>query len=185
MSMQFTRTAIDSVFLIDAEPHTDSRGSFTRIFCQKDNAAHGVDMPIVQVNRSMNHFAGTVRGLHYQTEPYCETKWVSCIRGSVFDVTLDIRRGSPTFLQWIGIELSEKNMRMVHIPKGCAHGFQTLEPDTEILYFHSEFYSPENSRGIRYDDQRLKIKFPLDVTTVSRRDANFPFLRPDFSGVIL
>ena len=180
--MRFSKTDLHLVYLIDPEPHIDKRGSFSRIFCRQENAANGASMEVVQVNRSMNSAAGTMRGLHFQTVPACETKRVTCIRGRVFDIILDIRKGSPTFLQWIGIELSEENKKMVHIPTGCAHGFQTLEPNTELLYFHSAPFSADHYKGIRYDDPRVNVHLPLNVTHISQRDANFPLLGSEFDG---
>jgi dTDP-4-dehydrorhamnose 3,5-epimerase len=183
--MRFSKTDLHSVYLIDPEPYDDERGSFSRIYCRQENAANGASLDVVQVNRSMNFATGTVRGLHFQTAPACETKRVTCIRGRIFDIILDIRKGSPTFLKWIGIELSEENKKTVHIPVGCAHGFQTLEPNTEVLYLHSAPFSPNHYKGIRYDDPRVNVRLPLNVTNISQRDANFPLLTSDFIGVFL
>lgn len=181
--MQFSPTCLESVFIIHFDSYVDERGQFSRIFCRDQSAPNGADMSVTQINRSDNFAAGTFRGLHFQTPPACEDKRVTCIRGKVLDIIVDLRKGSPTFLKWIGIELSEENRKMVHIPKGCAHGFQTLEPNTELLYFHSESYTPECYRGIRYNDPLVNVQLPLQVSTISKKDANFPLLDSTFVGV--
>jgi len=185
--MIFTETSLPGVYLIDIEPLEDSRGFFARGWCQKEFEAHGLDAAISQVNISFNPHAGTLRGLHYQREPKAEAKTIRCVRGAVFDVAVDMRESSPNFLQWVGHELSDKNRRSLYIPKGFAHGYQTLVPDTEVLYPTSEFYSGEAEVGIRYDDPALAIRWPEAVQLVSEKDASWPDLavspRPDPDGI--
>jgi dTDP-4-dehydrorhamnose 3,5-epimerase len=135
------------------------------------------------MNHSYTTKKGTVRGMHYQLPPYREIKMVRCVRGKVFDVIIDIRRSSDTFRQWFGVELSPAAMNMLYIPEGFAHGFQTLADDSELLYHHSEFYTPNAEGGIRFDDPSVNIKWPLEVTSVSERDLNHPLLTKEFKGI--
>ena len=135
------------------------------------------------MNHSFTTHKGTIRGMHYQAAPYREIKMIRCIAGAVFDVIIDIRRDSPTFLRWFGVELSARNKKMLYIPEGFAHGFQSLADNTELLYHHSEFYTPGSEGGIRYDDEKAAIKWPLPLSVISERDANHPYIDKNFKGI--
>lgn len=178
--MKIKPTPLQEAFIIELEPVTDDRGLFTRVFCQQElrNILH--DKNIVQINHSLTRQKGALRGMHFQYSPKSEIKMVKCLRGSVFDVIIDLRKGSPTFLKWHGEVLSAKNMKMMYIPEGFAHGFQTMEGNCELLYLHTEFYSPEHEGGVRYNDPKIGIKWPLEVTDISERDKNHPLLGEDF-----
>ena len=175
-SMKIKQTPLQYAFIIELEPFMDDRGIFTRIFCQHElqSILHGKN--IVQINHSMTRQKGAVRGLHFQYPPHAELKIVSCLRGQVFDVAVDLRKGSPTFLRWHAEILTDQNRKSFLIPEGFAHGFQTLEENCELLYLHTEFYSPEHEGGVRYDDPKIGIKWPLEITDVSERDKNHPLL---------
>lgn len=161
----------------------DARGEFARLFdLGLLSQVHG-DRPIVQINRSITRVPGTVRGMHYQTAPALEAKWVRCLHGRVFDVAVDLRRGSPTFLQHFAIELSADTATALFIPEGCAHGFQVLEPDSELLYLHTAPYDPTHEGGLRCDDPALDIAWPLRVTGLSQRDANHTLIEAAFEGI--
>ena len=177
--MVFGETPIAGAVLIELEPQVDERGSFARTFAADEFAAHGLEMRVVQCNTSTNVRAGTLRGLHYQVPPYAEAKLVRCVRGSLYDVVVDLRPESPTYCAWYGVELSASNLRMLFVPVGLAHGFQTLEDDTEVLYQMSAEYSAEHARGVRWDDSAFGIEWPdADVRTISERDRDYAdFLR--------
>ena len=170
--MIFTETPLNGCFVIDIEKKGDDRGFFARAFCEKEFAAHNLVTRFVQINNSLSATKGTLRGMHYQLAPKAETKVVRCIRGGLFDVALDLRKDSPTFGQSYGTELTAENRRMLYVPKGFAHGFLTLTPDTEAFYFVDEFYSPENERGVRYNDPKFQIHWPADPTVLSDKDKN-------------
>jgi dTDP-4-dehydrorhamnose 3,5-epimerase len=174
--VRFTETAISGAFIIDLEPHVDDRGFFARAFCADEFGEHGLTARISQVNTSFNHRRGTLRGLHYQDEPAPEAKLVRCVAGAIFDVLVDMRPGSPTYLQHVGVELSAANRRQLFIPELCAAGYQTLADDTEVTYAVSEFYTPATERGMRYDDPLLAIPWPVEVTAISAKDAAWPLL---------
>jgi len=174
--MQFTEIRLPGAYRIDPEPHGDDRGFFARVLCVDELAAHGLSMDIVQVNMSYSAQAGTLRGLHYQAEPYAEAKMVRCTRGSVFDVMVDLRPDSPTHLQWVGVELSAENRRLMYVPKGFAHGFLTLTDSAEVMYPVTARYTPEAEHGLRYDDPTLRIEWPAPVRTVSEKDQSWPLL---------
>ncbi|CRX37472.1 dTDP-4-dehydrorhamnose 3,5-epimerase [Estrella lausannensis] len=176
--MKVIQLPIEGAFTVDLEPFGDERGFFSRLFCSREFQSKGLEEKVVQVNNSGSKHKGTLRGLHYQLPPFEETKLVRCIQGSIFDVVLDLRRSSPTFGQWHGEVLSQKNRRMLFVPRGCAHGFITLEDDSEIIYFVSEYYSKEQERGIRYNDPRFNIQWPIEPTVISERDLS----HPDFSS---
>lgn len=176
--MQFEPTSIPGAVVIDVAPHADERGSLARIFCARELAEHGMESAVAQANLSVNRRAGTLRGLHYQREPAAEAKLVRCVRGSAFDVAVDLRDDSPTRLGWVGVELSATNRRALFIPKGCAHGFQTLEDETELIYFTSDFYTPEAEGGVHYADPLIGVQWPRDVTAISAKDAAWPRLAP-------
>ncbi len=183
--MKFSPTPLSNAWLIETAVFEDCRGKFVRLFCQKGLKEIHEGKLVEQINYSVTLKKGTIRGLHFQCPPECEVKLVRCLRGSVFDVMLDLRRNSPTLLHWYGEVLSGKNAKMVYVPEGVAHGFQTLEDDCEMLYLHSRVYSPSNEGGIRYDDPRIRIEWPCGVTEISERDRNHPFLTDDFRGIIV
>ena len=183
--MKFIETPLKGAFIIDVEPLQDERGCFARTFCRDEFAKIGFSKQIVQINHSSTKTAGSIRGMHYQTMPDCEAKLIRCVVGKVFDVMVDLREGSPTFMQWYGLELSKDSMRMIFIPEGFAHGFQALADDVELIYHHSEEYSPESERGLRYNDPELAIEWPLIAGVVSSKDGNYPLIDGDFKGVQL
>jgi dTDP-4-dehydrorhamnose 3,5-epimerase len=169
-----TELRIPGAFVAQSHPKEDPRGSFMRLFCANDFAeAHG-SREIVQINWSHTVKAGTVRGLHFQAGADADAKWVRCLEGRVWDVIVDLRRDSATFLQWEAVELSAANHRAVFIPEGCAHGFQSLEPDSRLLYLHTAFHKPAAERGVAFDDRQLAIPWPLEVALVSDRDRGLP-----------
>ena len=172
--MIFQETKIQGAHVIDLERRTDSRGCFARAWCQREFDAHGLNARLAQVNVSTNVTQGTLRGMHYQSPPHREAKVVSCTRGAMYDVAIDLRPESPSYMQWVAAELTAENRRMLFIPEGCAHGFQTLLDDTELLYFMSDFYSPGHSLGVRYDDPAFGISWPLPVTCISEADRAWP-----------
>jgi len=176
-------TPLAGLTLIQRKPIADDRGLFERLFCQEELKEAGLDKPIVQINRSLTRTKGTVRGMHFQYPPHAEAKIVSCLRGEVFDVAVDIRAGSSTFLQWHGEVLSAENSKSLLIPEGFAHGFQTLTDDCELLYFHTAAYAPHAEGGLRWDDPRIGIVWPQDVVDLSERDRRFPFLTASFGGI--
>jgi dTDP-4-dehydrorhamnose 3,5-epimerase len=175
----FTPCRLAGAFQIDPEPHVDNRGSFARIWCRDEFHAQGLDENLAQCSVSTNRRKGTLRGMHYQLPPNSEAKMVRCIRGRVFDVIVDLRPDSSTVLQWTGMELSPHNQRMLYIPKGFAHGFQTLEDDTELLYFISEPHAPDSAAGFRWNDARIGIEWPLAEPTMSNRDRDYADLDPN------
>ena len=181
--MKFERLLLKDACIIFSEPVADDRGSFDRIFCKKELKRLFYDKEIVQINHSQNKRIGTIRGMHFQYPPKSETKMVKCIKGAVFDVIVDIRKGSPTFLQWHGEELSEINVKMVYIPEGFAHGFQVMKPDSELLYLHTDYYVPEYEGALRYDDPILNIQWPHKVTIISEKDKKHPFIDNNFAGL--
>ncbi|MCS6821113.1 MAG: dTDP-4-dehydrorhamnose 3,5-epimerase [Microscillaceae bacterium] len=185
MLFDFEHTPLRSLWLITPKPFQDERGAFFRFFCKKEFQAIGFEKEFVQLNHSINKFKGTIRGMHYQEPPFAETKLVRCIRGKMLDVVVDIRQNSSTFLQHFTVELSAENKKMLLIPEGFAHGFQTLEDDTEILYHHTNFYTPSAERGLRYNDKLLNILWPMPLTQISERDKNFPLLSSDFKGILI
>ena len=174
--MIFYETRIKGVYVLEAERFEDERGFFSPSFSQREFAAHGLASSYVEHNLSFNLRRGTLRGLHYQAPPYAEVKLVRCTARTAFDVVVDIRLDSPTFKEWLGVELSAKNRKMLYIPEGFAHGFQTLEDHTELFYQMSKAYVPNAARGIRWDDPDLHITWPLQVTALSTSDAAFPTL---------
>ena len=181
--MIFTETKLQGSYVIGLKPFTDERGWFARTYCKNEFAGIGHDAEWVQLNHSFTKQKGAIRGLHYQLPPFSEIKLVRCIAGAVFDVIIDLRADSPTFLQWFGTELSAANKQMMYIPAGFAHGFQTLSDDTELIYHHSQFYEPGVEGGISYDDPKLKIEWPLELTTISEKDMQHPFLDDNFRGI--
>lgn len=180
----FTKTAVRDAFRIEPEKREDERGFFARTWCQNEFAEHGLNGRLVQCSVSFNKKKGTLRGLHYQEAPYSEAKLVRCSKGSIYDVAVDLRPDSPTFLQHVAVMLSAGSHAMLYVPEGCAHGFQTLEPDTEVFYQMSEFYHPECARGFRWDDPAFGIGWPADERTISERDRQYADFRfADLSAV--
>ena len=176
--MIFTETKLKGAFIIEPEKHEDDRGFFSRSWCQKEAEAHHQDPRIVQCNISFNKMRGTLRGMHYQAAPFAEVKLVRCTAGALYDVIIDLRPDSPTYKQHIGEVLSAANYKTFYVPEGFAHGFQTLEDNTEIFYQMSEFYSPQHARGVRYNDPAFGIKWMIGNPVIVDRDRNYP----DFTG---
>jgi dTDP-4-dehydrorhamnose 3,5-epimerase len=172
--MQFAETGIAGVLLVLAEPNEDERGGFARLQCPDEFAAAGALFEPVQTSLSRNPRPGTLRGLHYQPEPYGERKLVRAVRGRMFDVALDLRPGSRTYLKWVGAELSAENATALFIPEGVAHGFLTLEPDTDVLYQISPKFAPGHEAGVRWDDPAFAIQWPAAPALISERDASYP-----------
>lgn len=172
--MKFTPTNIQDVFIVELEKREDDRGFFARGFCQREFEDHGMIPDVVQANISYNKYKGTLRGMHYQVSPCEETKFLRCTKGSVYDVIIDMRPESKTYKKWIGVELTDKNYKMLYVPRNFAHGFQTLEDETEVMYLVSEFYAPETERGVRYNDPTFMIQWPLAVAQISDKDAGWP-----------
>lgn len=174
--MRFLPTKLAGAFIVEAEPREDSRGSFARTFCAREFSERGLASVFVQSSISYNLKRGTLRGLHYQLTPACEVKLVRCTAGALYDVIVDLRPGSPTFLQHIGVELTARNRRAVYVPEMFAHGLQTLEDETEVLYQISAFHAPDKATGVRYDDPKLRINWPLPVSAIAEKDRNWPLL---------
>ena len=178
-------TAIEGVVVVTSFQRTDLRGAFSRLSCAIELAPIYGARGIVQINHSRTARVGAVRGLHYQHPPFAEMKLVRCVRGRLMDVALDLRKGSPSFLNFHAVELTPTNGRMLVIPEGCAHGFQVLEAESELLYLHTAPYSPEHEGGVHCQDPRLAIPWPLEPVDLSARDRGFASLGPDFSGLCL
>jgi dTDP-4-dehydrorhamnose 3,5-epimerase len=176
--MTFHETKIPGVFEINLERKSDERGFFARSWCQKEFEDRGLNSKIVQCSVSFNARKGTLRGVHYQAVPYAETKIVRCTRGGIYDVVVDLRPQSPTFKHWIAVVLTETKRNMVYVPEGCAHGFLTLEDETEVLYQMSEVYNSESARGIRWDDPAFRIVWPARVEVISERDRTYSDFDP-------
>ncbi len=172
--MRFAESELQGAWIIELEPFEDDRGSFARFFCENEFRAHGLETRFVQHSVSRNNRAGTLRGMHFQASPREETKLVTCIRGAVHDVIIDLRPGSPTFHRWISVELTDQNRLQLYIPKGFAHGFQTLVDDSEVMYLISEFYDPRASDGVSYDDPAFEIPWPLPISAISDKDKRWP-----------
>ena len=181
--MKIEQTPLQDAFIIEPEPFKDDRGLFARIFCQQELQHILHNKNIVQINHSLTRQKGALRGMHFQYPPKSEIKMVKCLRGSIFDVMIDLRRDSSTFLKWHGEVLSAENMKMMYISEGFAHGFQTMEENCELLYLHTEFYSQEHEGGVRYDDPKVGIKWPLDVTDISEKDKKHVLLKNGFQGI--
>jgi dTDP-4-dehydrorhamnose 3,5-epimerase len=178
--MIFTPTPIMGACVIELEKRGDERGFFARVFCEREFAAHGLVSHFAQFNNSLSAERGTLRGMHYQLPPRAETKLVRCVRGSLWDVVLDLRRESPTFGRWFGTELTAENRRMLYVPKGCAHGFVTLTDHTEAFYFADEFYAPELERGVRWNDAHFDIRWPIAPAVLSEKDSRWPDFDPAY-----
>ena len=176
--MKFTKSKISGAYLIDLDKFEDDRGFVAYAWNAREFVAHGLDTKFVEMIVSYNLRKGTLRGMHYQTDPFAQIKLVRCTRGAIFDVAIDLRPESPTFKQWEAAELTAQNRRMFYIPEGCAHGFQTLADDTEVLYQISNFYAPEHYGGVRWDDPAFGVAWPDDDRTMIARDRDYP----DFQG---
>jgi len=181
--MRFHPLSLPGAYRVELEPRGDERGRFTRLFCANELKKIGHDKPIVNVNHSYTQKAGTIRGMHFQHPPDAEVKIVKCLRGAIWDCIVDIRRGSPTFLRWEGVELTENNNRMIYVPEGFAHGFQSLTDDVELLYFHTDFYVQQSEGGLRYCDTVLGIEWPIAATAISERDQSHPLVNSSFGGI--
>jgi len=173
--MIFTETELRGAYQIDFELRTDERGYFARSFCQQEFSVHGLKTAIAQSNVSFNKKKGTLRGMHFQISPKAEAKLVRCTRGAIYDVIIDLRPESATYCSWVSVELTANNHRMIYIPEGFAHGFQTLEDSSEVFYEMFEFYSPEHSRGVRWDDPAFGIAWPLPSPVMSDKDRTYSF----------
>ena len=176
--MLFQNTSIPGVTIIELERHEDERGFFARAWCRKELEQQGLRAQIEQCSVSFNARAGTLRGMHYQRAPHTETKIVTCLRGAIYDVVLDLRRPSPTYKKWVAVELSAESLRMIYIPEGCAHGFQTLAAGSLVQYQISDEYSPDHSTGVRWNDPAFGIVWPPAGRTLSSRDATYPDFLP-------
>lgn len=183
--MKIIDTAIQGVQIIESAEFQDERGAFSRLFCAQELAPVLGQRHVVQINQSLTCKIGAIRGMHYQKAPRAEMKIVRCLKGRVFDVAVDLRQGSATFLQWVALELSPKKHNAFVIPEGCAHGFQVLESNSELLYLHTTYYTPACEGAIHFSDPKIGIQWPLPPSDVSARDLNHPFLNERFSGFSL
>lgn len=168
--MKFTETELKGSFILEVNKLEDERGFFGRTFCRREFEQHGINPMVVQANVSFNKTKGILRGMHYQAHPYEETKLVRCVRGAIYDVIIDLRKNSPTYKKWFGIELKEASYKMLFVPEGFAHGFITLQDNTEVIYMVSQFYTPGSERGIRWDDPAFDIKWPIEPIMISEKD---------------
>ncbi len=175
--MKFEPAPLKDAWVITLDPHGDDRGYFARAFCRKEFEAHGIETNVAQCNASFNKEAGTLRGMHYQTDPASETKLVRCVRGALYDVIVDLRPDSPTYMKNFGVRLTADNLKMLFVPRNFAHGFLTLEPDTEAFYMVAEFYTPEYECGLRHNDPALGIEWPSPIKVISEKDASWPLLQ--------
>lgn len=181
--LTITETPIEGLYIIDTDAFIDHRGAFARWFCENELAEIIGNRHIKNVNFSRTVKKGSIRGMHFQRPPYAEMKLIRCIRGRVLDAVIDIRKDSPTFLHYYSVELSAENMKMFVIPEGFAHGFQSLEDDSEIMYLVTEFYSPESEAGVRFSDPIFGINWPLEISDISDKDSKHPLLTQDFKGL--
>jgi dTDP-4-dehydrorhamnose 3,5-epimerase len=181
--MIFTETKLKGAFILDLELREDNRGAFARTFCMNEFEAHGLKPTVAQCNLSYNYKAGTMRGMHYQVAPACETKLVRCTKGAIYDVIIDMRPESPTYMQHIGVELSADNHRALYVPEMFAHGYLALTDGAEVAYQVGEFYTPGYERGLRYDDPAFGIEWPMAVTVISDKDAAWPLFEKVSVGV--
>lgn len=180
--MIFTETSLQGAFIIDIEQRQDSRGFFARTFCAQEFAEYGLEITNVQCSIAFNHQSGTIRGMHYQVEPATEAKLVRCTQGAIYDVIVDMRPNSPTYLAHIGVELTQANRRSLYVPEMFAHGYQTLTNDTEVVYQMNKLYTPGYERGLRYDDPLLGIEWHLPVSEIAKKDLDWAFLESMLVG---
>ncbi|MDR2757384.1 MAG: dTDP-4-dehydrorhamnose 3,5-epimerase family protein [Planctomycetaceae bacterium] len=183
--MKFSELNLQGTYRIDIEPNCNNQDWFAQLFCADALKEIGHLKPIVNVNHSYTQQKGTIRGLHFQYPPDCEIKIVKCIRGAIWDCVVDVRNNSPTFLKWDAIELTSDNNQMIYIPEGVAHGFQTLDDNVELLYFHTNFYASQNEGGLRFDDPTLRIASPLPPINISERDQQHQLITTTFKGISL
>ncbi|KOH46940.1 dTDP-4-dehydrorhamnose 3,5-epimerase [Sunxiuqinia dokdonensis] len=179
--MKFNETELKGAFVLEINQLTDERGFFGRSWCKREMEEHGLNGNVVQANTSFSKTKGTLRGMHYQKHPHEETKLIRCTKGAIYDVIVDLRKDSPTYLKWFGIELSENNYKMLYVPEKFAHGFISLTDDAEVTYLVTEYYTPGAEAGLRFNDPKLKIDWPLDVTVISEKDRQ----HPDFDESVL
>jgi dTDP-4-dehydrorhamnose 3,5-epimerase len=177
--MLFTPTKLKGAFVLEIQPHSDERGFFARTWCQKELTEQGLDATLAQCSISFNHKKGTLRGMHLQLPSFAENKLVRCTQGAIYDVIIDLRQDSETYLQWVGVELTAANRKALYVPKGFAHGFQTLADDTEVFYHISQFYAPECARGWRWNDPAFKIAWREPVSVMSERDRTYEDYNPN------
>jgi dTDP-4-dehydrorhamnose 3,5-epimerase len=171
--MIFTETKLNGAYVIEIKKLEDVRGFFSRVWCKNELEAYGLISDIAQINTSYSKKRGTLRGMHYQVEPNKENKIIRCTKGAIYDVIIDLRPKSPTYKKWLGIELTAENYKMLYVPEDFAHGFQTLEDDTEVVYQVSQFYSPQSEQGVRYNDSAFGIRWPIDVRVITDKDKNW------------
>lgn len=183
--MKIVATPLAGLMVVETTPHIDGRGAFARLYCERELSAVTQHRRIAQVNYSRTAKVGAVRGMHFQYPPHAEMKLVRCLKGRVWDVVVDLRKQSPTFLLWHAEELTPSNARMMVMPEGFAHGFQVIEPESELLYLHTAFYTLSAEGGVRYDDPRIGIKWPLRVTDLSERDSRHTLIDSNFQGLDL
>ncbi len=181
--MRFLETNLKGSYIVELTPFKDERGLFARTFCKKEFLQINHTKEFVQFNYSLTINKGAIRGMHYQIQPDCEIKLIRCIVGKVFDVIIDVRAGSPTFLQFFSVELSPENLNMIYVPEGFAHGFQTLENNTQLIYHHTNYYNPESEGSIRYNDPSIGINWPLEPTDISDKDKNYKLIDNTFKGI--
>jgi dTDP-4-dehydrorhamnose 3,5-epimerase len=174
LSVLFRETPVSGAFVIEPERRVDERGYFARVFCERELAERGLESSVRQINTGFSPRAGTLRGMHFQLEPHAEVKIVRCVRGAAFDVVLDLRRDSPTFARWYGIELTADNGTQLYLPRGTAHGYLTLKDDTELIYSTSSPYAAQAARGVRYDDPAFGIQWPAGIRVISAADSSWP-----------
>lgn len=181
--MKFNKTEINDIYVIEPEPFIDHRGKFYRVYCENELKQIGHRKKIVNINASITKEKGSIRGMHFQYPPKTEIKIVKCISGSIFDVAIDLRENSLTYLKWFGEILSDENMKMMYVPEGFAHGFQSLQDNVEIIYFVTEFYSPESEGGVRYNDPTVGVKWPIEITDISEKDKKQPLIDENFKTI--
>jgi dTDP-4-dehydrorhamnose 3,5-epimerase len=181
--MKFKETKIKGLYVAELDPFNDVRGFFVRTYCNKKFEEMNIRKPIMQINHSLTSEVGTIRGMHYQNPPFAEKKIVRCIAGEVFDVAIDIRKDSETFLQWHGEYLNAENFKMMVIPEGFAHGFQAIKPNSEMMYFHTNSYEHSAESGMLFNDQKIGINWPIKVTSVSDRDRRHKIITETFKGI--
>jgi dTDP-4-dehydrorhamnose 3,5-epimerase len=182
---QLLDTPIAGLKIVERNRLSDDRGFLCRMFCSDELQAAGWSKPIAQINQTLTRGDGAVRGMHFQFPPHAEMKLVNCVRGEVWDVAVDLRKGSPTFLKWLGVQLSPENGRALLIPEGFAHGFQSLAPDSELIYFHTAAYHPASEGALHVNEPRVAIEWPRPITELSSRDQAHPMLSPSFQGIVL
>jgi dTDP-4-dehydrorhamnose 3,5-epimerase len=183
--MKFNEVKIKGLYVAELEALSDDRGFFVRSYCDKILEEINVTKSIKQINHSLTSTVGAIRGMHYQDSPHAEIKIVRCISGEVFDVAIDLRKGSDTFLQWHGEYLSAENFKMMVIPEGFAHGFQVIKQNTELLYLHTASYAPESESGVLFNDEKIGIEWPLQATEISGRDLKHKMITKEFKGIIV